>query len=349
MVYKILSIMVTMIVFTAIHRFGGLSAFAEQSLPTPEKPAKLIFIHHSVGGHWLAHENGGLAAELNKRGFYVNDITYGWQPSWVEDTLAKRTRNKIYSLLKRNPGGAHKIGDRTDIGHFYDWFVGPDSQKIMKAVYTENNETTRFGDHSNGIPNPGLDLENDIVMIKPCYPNTLYLGNADDQAATGKNPPRNFTAGSPEHTIANAKRIYNDIIAYFKQRPDKFFIMVTAPPRMELPDDGKIARAFSNWLVHDWLRENDHENKNIMVFDLYNVLTSGPDWTKNDLDSKKGNHHRMWDGKEQHIVQVDHHLLVYPRNGKDNHPSKAGLEKATHEFCDLFVHHYQKWLQTDNN
>jgi len=113
---------------------------------------------------------------------------------------------------------------------------------------------------------------------------------------------------------------------------------------MELPDNGKIARAFSNWLVHDWLRENDHENKNVMVFDLYNVLTSGPDWTKNDLGQEDGNHHRMWDGIEQHIVQLDHHLLVYPRNGDNNHPSKAGLEKATHEVVDLFVHRYQEWV-----
>ena len=305
---------------------------------------KMVFIHHSVGGHWLAHAQGGLVAELNRKGFYVNDITYGWQPSWVNDSLFKKTRNKIYSLLKYNPRGAYLIGDRTDIGHFYDWFIGPDSQKIMESVYAENNETKTFGDHANTIPNPGLHLENDIVMIKPCYPNTLYRGNAGDPATPGANPPRNFEAGTQEHTVANAKRIYNDILQYIKQRPDKFFIMVTAPPRMELPQDGAVARSFSNWLVHDWLKENKYQNKNVMVFDLFNVLTSGPDWTKNDLAQEEGNHHRMWNGEEQHIVQTDKHVLVYPRNGDNNHPSKAGLEKASKEFVDLFVYRYNKWL-----
>ena len=43
-------------------------------------PIKLLFIHHSVGGNWLAHDNGGLVSELNKNKYYVNDITYGWNP-----------------------------------------------------------------------------------------------------------------------------------------------------------------------------------------------------------------------------------------------------------------------------
>lgn len=311
-----------------------------------QKITKMIFIHHSVGGRWLAHDNGGLARELNKNGFYVNDITYGWQPSWVEDSFVKKVVNKIYSLINYNPGGAYMIGDRTDIGQFYDWFAGPDSEKIMDSVYKENNETTTFGDHTNTIENPGIDIENKIVMIKPCYPNTLYRGNANDQPTKGPNPPRNFVAGSEAHTVGNVKRIYNDILQYFKKRPDKFFVIVTAPPRRELPEDGAIARAVSNWLVHEWLKENNHENQNVMVFDLYNVLTSGPSWQENDAGKEDGNHHRVWTGKEQHIVQESNDILVYPRDGDDNHPSKAGYEKATREFVELLTFRYQAWLSS---
>ena len=307
---------------------------------------KIVFIHHSVGGHWLAHDTGGLVSELNTKGFYVNDITYGWQPGWVENSALKRARNKLFELFNYNPGGAYKIGDHTDIGHYYEWFLGADSERIMEAVYDEDLETTTFGDHPNTIENPGENLENEVVMIKSCYPNTLYRGDGDDKPTEGESPPRNFPAGSDEHTVANCKRIYNDLINYFKKRPDKFFVMVTAPPRMELPNNGKTARAFSNWLVHDWLKANNYNCNNVMVFDLYNVLTSGKSWHENDVGYTTGNHHRFMNNQEQHIVQIENHELYYPRNGEDNHPSKAGLEKATQEFSDLFLYRYNKWIES---
>ena len=186
--------------------------------------------------------------------------------------------------------------------------------------------------YDNNLKLDNVFLENQIVMIKPCYPNSLYLGDGDDSAIVGDSPPRNFTADSQDHTVGNVKRIYNDILSYFKSRPDKFFVIISAPPRQELPDNGKVARGLSNWLVHDWLKENNYVNKNVMVFDLFNVLTSGPDWKTNDLGRAEGNHHRIWDGKEQHLVQIDNHTLVYPRDGNNNHPSPAGLKKATGEF-----------------
>jgi hypothetical protein len=33
------------------------------------------------------------------------------------------------------------------------------------------------------------------------------------------------------------------------------------------------ARSFNNWLVYDWLQDADWENKNVYVWDWYNVLT----------------------------------------------------------------------------
>jgi hypothetical protein len=81
----------------------------------------------------------------------------------------------------------------------------------------------------------------------------------------------------------------------------------------------------------------------VMVFDLYNVLTSGPAWDVNDLNDTEGNHHRLWDGVEQHVVGRASNLLAYPRGGKDNHPSPAGLRKATGELVPLFEHRYRAW------
>ena len=309
---------------------------------------KVVFVYHSVGGHWLAHEYGGLVSALNRRGFFVNDITYVWQPPQCANGVLKRARNRALSLLRRRPAGARRIGDRTDIGHCYEWFRGPDAQLIMEAVYRENHESAVFGDHANArsihpVANPGADQENDIVIIKPCYPNSSYRGRGDEAATAGEWPPRGFAAESPLHTVGNCKRIYHDVLLYFQERRDKYFVIVTAPPRLALANDGETARRFSNWLVHEWLQEHGYAGRNVMVFDLYNVLTSGPGGDTNDLGEEHGNHHRLWRGREQHVVQDTCNLLAYGRAPNDNHPSRAGLQKATAELVELFAYRYEAW------
>ena len=314
----------------------------------PKETVKLVFIHHSVGGRWLAHEYGGLSYKLNENNYYVNDITYGWEPPQLTDSYVKKVKRKLYSWFGLDNKGAYGIGNRTDIGHWYEWFCGPDSELIMKAVFTENNETDIYGDHSNktskhNLENPGKDIENEIIMFKSCYPNTLLRGKPKDLPAPDDQPDINFLADSEKHTIANAKRIYNDVLKYFKTRQDKFFVVITAPPRIELPENGTIARGFSNWLHYDWLKENDYQYNNVFVFDLFNVLTSGYNWQKSDVNEEKGNHHRIWNGKPQHIIQTDFHQLAYPRDGNNNHPSPAGSKKATEEFVELLNYYYNQW------
>lgn len=308
---------------------------------------KLIFIHHSVGGHWLAHDYGNLVRALNRNNIYVNDITYDWEPKELTDTAAKLAKRKLLKLLKRDDHGAYNIGSRTDIGDLYDWFVGPDSRMIMEDVYRENNETDRFGSHVNDFRLSTQDAgrENEIIVFKSCYPNTLLKGNPNDKPNADVTPPHNYQAGSALHTVANAKRAYNDALAYFKTRPDKFFVVVTSPPRRELPENGRIARGFANWLYYDWLKENKYPLKNVMVFDLYNVLTSGSGANGSDVGKEEGNHHRMWHGHEQHVVAADSNVLFYPRKTGDNHPSPAGLQKATEEFVPLLVEKYHQWRQ----
>ncbi|MDD2580653.1 MAG: hypothetical protein PHR66_01535 [Desulfuromonadaceae bacterium] len=309
---------------------------------------KLIFIHHSVGGHWLSHNDGGLVKALNQNNIYVNDITYDWEPKELTDTETKRIKRKLLKLLKRDDRGAYGIGNRTDIGNMYDWFAGPDSNMIMRAVYAENNETDRFGDHANNGRLAALvaGKENEIVVFKSCYPNTLLKGRPNDKANADAVPPLNYPAGSESHTVANAKRAFNDALAYFKSRPDKFFVIVTPPPRLELPENGRIARGFTSWLYNDWLRENKYPLKNVMVFDLYNVLTSGHGPNESDVGEEQGNHHRLWKGVEQHVVAFDNHVLLYPRKPGDNHPSSAGLKKATEEFVPLLIEKYSHWKLT---
>lgn len=323
-------------------------AMKNSSSASSSRPVyKLVFIHHSVGGHWLEHGNGNLVRELNHNNFYVNDITYGWEPPELTDSAFKRAKRKTLGVLKQDHSGAYGIGDRTDIGQMYDWFSGPDTAMIMRAVYRENNETDRFGGHANDGKLVAFepDGENEIVMFKSCYPNTLFKGKPGDAANDAPDPPRNYTADSDQHTIANAKRTFNEVLKYFKSRPDKFFVVVTPPPRNELPENGMIARGFANWLYNDWLKENNYPYNNVMVFDLYNVLTSAREGNRSDTGEETGNHHRMWKGKEQHVVAIAHHTLAYPRKAGDNHPSPAGLQKATEEFVPLLVEKHRLWKQ----
>lgn len=197
MALKIVSIVVipiaSLIIFNCVS-FSGISEGSQQGM---KEPVKLVFIYHSVGGHWLAHDLGGLTNELNKHGIYVNDITYGWEPDYLTEGWFNKAKRKAMRLVRLDQKGPYNIGDRTDIGHWYEWFVGKHAEKIMTAVYAENRETYTFGDHSNSsskysIENPGEKVPNEIIMFKSCYPNSLLSGNAEDPPNRTPDPPRNF-------------------------------------------------------------------------------------------------------------------------------------------------------------
>ena len=72
---------------------------AQADLPKPPaKPVKLIFIHHSTGGNWLADIGehnfaGGLGQALQENNYFVSATNYDWMVNGDD------------------------IGSRTDIGH----------------------------------------------------------------------------------------------------------------------------------------------------------------------------------------------------------------------------------------
>ncbi|MBM3190403.1 MAG: hypothetical protein FJZ90_17005, partial [Chloroflexi bacterium] len=231
----------------------GAQATAPRAIPLadsaapPGSPVKLIFIHHSSGGNWLAdvgqHEYaGGLGRALRDNNYYVSATNYGWEVN----------------------GDA--IGDRTDIGHWWEWFRGESSASILNALYTENGQNIGdFGSWPRLASDPGG--ENQIILFKSCFPNSHLGGNPNDPPTTGANPLRGADAwaGDGVLNVANAKGIYNDILQYFRTRQDKLFIVITAPPLML--DDGSQptdaahaanARALNDWLVNNWLSGYPH-------------------------------------------------------------------------------------------
>jgi len=289
----------------------------------PKQPVRLVFIHHSVGEDWLDDSKGGLGKALRANNYFVSDTNYGWGPADADT-------------------GSENIGDHTDIGYWYDWFVGPNSQTYMAALFAEGGQNTSAS-YARLAGDPGG--ENEVVVFKSCFPNSNLGGSPNDAAATGQNLLRGQPAGEDVHTVQNAKGIYNDLLGYFRTRQDKLFVVVTAPPLMEAetsPESAANARAFNRWLVNDWL--DGYPYKNVAVFDFYDVLTSnGGSATVSDQGKASGNHHRYAEdsGTIEYITGQGSDFAAYATD--DSHPSAAGLQKAAAEFVPLLNISYNAW------
>jgi len=232
-----------------------LSAFPA----TPPKAGlRLLFIHHSCGGHLFAdsgersgenciyttHPNGGgLRGLLVAQGYEVHEASYG-----------------------------SAIGEKTDI---FDW--PPKFAGMMEEILACDGQDKAYAGGQR----------NDIVAFKSCYPNSDF---------TGLGAPPGNPAG-PELTVWNAKAAYAALLPEFAKHPGVLFVCLTAPPIVagKLPPEplwkslaravlkrerekpatsGPLAREFNNWLVaaDGWLK--DYSGKNVVVFDYYDILTA---------------------------------------------------------------------------
>jgi hypothetical protein len=229
--------------------------------------------------------------------------------------LAHALQENNYFVSDTNYGwGPDGIGDSTDIPSWLIWFRGDESARYTQALFTEYNQNAPY---SRFIDDPGG--ENQIIMFKSCFPNSELGGQPDDPAGDYE-----------DWTVAGAKYVYNDLLNYFRTRPDKLFVVITAPPVSD-SSYAENARAFNLWLVNDWLQENNYGLNNVAVFDFYNILT-GPD-----------NHHRFVNGAIEHIHASGMDTLYYPSSPGDDHPAEAGNRKATQEFVPLLNVFYHLW------
>ncbi len=206
---------------------------------------------------------------------------------------------------EENSGGDN-IGSYTDTGDWPTWFT----DTVMPSVYA--NDYHYDYTNSDTIPNPGGEV--DIVMFKSCYPNS-EVGNS----------------------ISDEMSIYNGLLDYFEDHTDKMFILVIPPPESVI-SSASLTRELSRWLADrdsGWLA--DYPQKNVYVFDYYNILTD------------PRNHHWIDDstGRETDIVSgdpidgVNPDELYYPTG--DDHPSSEGHQKATDELIPLLNAWYHLW------
>ncbi len=239
--------------------------------------------------------------------------------NWLTDgygNLGLALADNNYYVSDTNYGwGPNGIGDRTDIPDWEEWFRSGDTETYMKALFNEGEQNA---DYTRTTSDPGG--ENQIIMFKSCFPNSDLEGSPDDLPT-----PDGWLS------VGHAKYVYNEILNYFGQHPEKLFVVITAPP-LSNRSNAANARAFNLWLMNDWLDENDYAYNNVAVFDFYNVLTG------------KDGHHTFENGQEVHQVGSKD-TLAYPSG--DDHPSKKGSQKATEEFIPLLNYFFNRW-QADN-
>ncbi|WP_437611457.1 hypothetical protein WMF20_06010 [Sorangium sp. So ce834] len=256
----------------------------------PGAPLDLLFIHHSVGGQLLAdpgpekekascvyetHPNGGgLKKRLIEQGYRVHEASYG-----------------------------SAIGEDTDLFHW-----APKFRDRMDSVL-------RVALNDQMLPDGAV---NRIVVFKSCYPNNRFVGEG-----TAPGDP-----SGPELTVWNAKATLSSLLPELAKRKDTLFVYMTAPANilkrskepawkwtakkiLGKPSEAEVAqrqadlaRAFNNWVKSPdgWL--SGYPEKNVVVFDYYDVLTN------------KGESNFSQHGSE---------------GNTDNHPSREGNERAADE------------------
>jgi hypothetical protein len=293
----------------------------------PSAPVRLVFIHHSVGEDLGRADGGRLRGALNDNGYYAVDTNYEWGPADLD-------------------AGDAKIGDHTDIGHWSSWFLGPNRETYLKALYTNSHLTDSW--ETNAIADPGG--ENSVVLFKSCFLSGMRIsGNAGDPPiAEGTANPIKGQPYTEEasYTVANAKGLYRDLLAYFASRQDRLFVLLTTPPSHQgevSAVEAQNLRALNQWLVRKWLASYPH--RNVAVLDFHTVLTSnGGNTEQNDLGAATGGHHRLAAGQkhvENSLGTSD--FLQYASSGPDSHPTSAGLQKATGELLPLLNVAYHCW------
>jgi len=224
-----------------------MSPFSEAR---PGPPLRLLFIHHSCGGHLLADagptkgiqcifeshpEGGGLRRRLEAEGYEVHEASYG-----------------------------SEVGDRTDI---LDWL--PKFRDKMEKVLNCDHQDTYYTD----------GRRNHVVAFKSCYPNNLFTADGPD--LTPARARAAYAALLPEFAR------HPEVLFICVTAPPLAPRTETEPlwkrlarlilgkdtPGEKLARSGPLAREFNNWLKarDGWLASYEH--RNVVVFDYYDILT----------------------------------------------------------------------------
>ncbi len=234
-----------------IPQANGLAQYASDPI---DRPLDLVFLHHSIGGQWLADpadtaaasqtdaNGGGLRRALEKQGYRVQNATYG-----------------------------SRLGEKTDL---FDW---------LPKFSGHMDEVLRIAHQDAVLPE---DRRNRIVLFKSCFPNNYFRaqgaepGNPNGPELTVANAKASFRAllpvfaGSPDTLFvfvttppvapSSPERLGKVLLKRLLARPSAAQMAV---------EEAQLARQFHDWIVapDGWLAS--YASKNVVVFDYYAVLT----------------------------------------------------------------------------
>jgi len=190
--------------------------------------------------------------------------------------------------------GVHSVTYGSDIGQDTDM-----SDWVSK--FNRYFEKMLKYDIKPDILYPG-DMENDIIMFKPCFPNS-------DIGAEGTPP------GNPlekDRTVWNYKSVFAHLKEQFSKAPGKSFIYVTAPPLVPTEtsvENANRAREFNDWVKNDFVADYMKRTgmENFRVFDLFDILAD----SSNCLQP------------------------AYRRSETNSHPNANGSREATGRFLQF--------------
>ncbi len=232
------------------HQADGFAGYS--SAPVDRKLG-LVFLHHSVGEHWLAdpegvagnaHGNGGgLRRALESNGYRVRDATYG-----------------------------SRLGEKTDL---FDW----------QPKFADHLEEVLHIAHQDNVLPEGERSQ--IVLFKSCYPNSYFKaqgsepGNPNGPELTVANAKASFRA-----LLQVFARAPETLFVFVttppvaggtpRERLGKVLVkrLLGRPLAAErLIQQTRLAREFRDWIIapDGWLAS--YALKNVVVFDYYDVLT----------------------------------------------------------------------------
>jgi hypothetical protein len=270
----------------------------------------LLFIHHSIGRHWLY---AGLDSALESKP-YIGEVNDTYYDIDVEndpgrpDSLTGRTIDcpKNHEFL---PGSC------TDPHHWLFWLN--DYLENMKHFDSPNNTYNpevnnkiimiKSGFHTNDIVG-----ENDPAGIDPfkparttlpddTYELTAYIDNY--KAAYTRNPNASYTYQGYD---------YKPLDEVFAENPDTLFIVLTAPP---FKLDGSAnerqhnARIFNDWLANDWINSyfQNYGLRNVAVFHYFDFLANPETDYRNDPEGLQNRLKAEYGGWEDHHPSTEAH------------------------------------------
>lgn len=207
--------------------------------------------------------------------------------NWLKEggLLDSLTARKIAIQSATNRQGC-EFAEETDM---HNWV--PKFQNSMNKIIHYDKTITGFYNDSR---------ENEIIMFKPCYPNSNIVDESVDDSLENKK------------TIGQYKQYFEKLKIIFAKYPDKKFIYVTAPPMVPNNTSFKNAaraKEFNDWLLNEYRPSYLQESSlnNLYIFDLFEVLADDKSVLKQE----------------------------YRRAENDSHPNKTGSQAATLAFLEF--------------